>query len=266
MPLDSATVITNACQIARCPQYLQQAGNKLNAILQDLCMNNDFEIARKVYNFTFNSSFGNQSGPYALPANWLRAKDQDVFYTILGVPYPMVKVELEQYDWFIQQAGLNSFPTFYTTDMSLTPPAMFVWVPPSGSYPVTARYYSLMPDIASPNIAGTIPWFPFTNYLETRLAGELMKYTDDERVGMYLSSADPQGNNGFEGAGYLLNRYLKMKDDRDDIVDTVRLDRRRFGPGSRFQQLPNTKTVGWTILLSLALGGFLCQYLTKFIL
>ncbi len=45
------------------------------------------------------------------------------------------------------------------------------------------------------------------------------------------------------GAGAILRKYLRMKDNPEDRVETVKLDRRRFGKS--FYNLPNTKLVGW---------------------
>ena len=46
----------------------------------------------------------------------------------------------------------------------------------------------------------------------------------------------------FYGAAAILDRYLKMKDD-EQVVKRVTLDRRFFG--SKFNRVPNTKTIGW---------------------
>lgn len=239
MPLSAAQITGLSCQIAKCPAFTSQGLQLLNMILSDLCQTYDFEAARKVYNFNFNSSVGNQSGPYQLPSDWLRAKNKDVFYTIQGVVYPMIKVELNDYDWLVQQAGLQSFPSYFTTDMSQTPPVMFVWVPPSGSFPVTARYYAQMPDVTNTALP---PWFPNQDYLITRLAGELMKIVNDDRCGAYLSDQPGKGSEP-PGAEWLLKCYLIMQGDRQDIVSKVSLDRRVFGRST--SNLKNTKTIGW---------------------
>lgn len=242
MPMQAQTIVQLACQTAKCPAFSVQAGNLLNYILSDLAQNYDIELARGIYNFNFNSAAGNQSGPYTLPSNWLRAKNKDVFYTILGVVYPMIKIDLSQYDWLVQQAGLQSYPAYYTTDMSQSPPVMFVWVPPSGSFPVTCRYYQQMPDISSPQTSAVVPWFPAQDYLLTRLAGELMKLTNDDRAGDFLGDQPGRGAQ-VPGAQYLLKQYLKMQGDMDDLAQNVELDRRRFGFST--SQLKNTKTIGW---------------------
>jgi hypothetical protein len=236
MGLQAQQIVALACQIAKVPGMVSQAGQMLNAILSDLCQNHDLELARKTTNFTFNGT----SGPYAMPADYLRARKGMVFYMYSGIPYSMVSIDLDEYDLLVQQAGFNDFPRDFATDMAVTPPNMYVWPPPSISVPVTVRYYSQMPDIATPETSATVPWFPVTNYLVTRLAGELMQIADDERFEAYLSGNEDVHPNG---AGVLLRQYLKLKDDPEGRVATVQLDRRRFG--TNWSRLPNTKIVGW---------------------
>jgi hypothetical protein len=59
-----------------------------------------------------------------------------------------------------------------------------------------------------------------------------MKDADDERWQAYMQESDR-----------LLDKYLKMKDDKGDRVQQVQLDRRRFGRA--FDRLKNTKQIGW---------------------
>lgn len=232
MALTAAQIVNLACQTAKCPGFTSQAGQFLNAILSDLSQTYDFEIARGKYNFTFNSITGTGSGPYTLPADWLRGKDKSIFYTIDGVPYPMINIELDQFDDLTNTAGLNSYPNYYATDMSQTPPVMYVWPPASGSYPVTARYYRQMADIATPETSATIPWFPNTQYLITELSARLMDLTDDERKETKRHEAKD-----------LLTHFLKMEGDRGGKVNQVQLDRRVFR--NNFNRLPDTKNIGW---------------------
>lgn len=262
MPLTSQQIVADACAIARAPNFLAQAGRMLNIVLSELCQNYDFDIARGVVNFVFNAQFGGDdfssdfsadygppltggmnSGPYSLPADWLRARRDDVFYTIDGVKYVMINIDLAEFDAFVQQAGLMSYPQNYTVDLSLQvdanaelQPQMYVWPPPSGGYPVTARYQRQMPDIVSPETSGQVPWFPDQNYLITRVAGELMKVTNDARIDKFLGTAD----NGAQG---ILNRYLKLANDDEDRAKRVTLDRRFFSQD--FFRLKNTKQIGW---------------------
>lgn len=192
----------------------------------------DFEIARGLYSFSFNSVTGNGSGPYTLPADWLRGKDKSIFYVIDSQQYPMINIELDEYDRLTQTPGLTSYPGYYTTDMSQTPPVMYVWPPASGSYPVTARYYKKMPDIATPETSATTPWFQNQQFLIQELAARLMDITDDDR-------ADKMHMRALE----TLLAFLKMKDDSEGRVAQVQLDRRRFG--TDYSRLPNTKNMGW---------------------
>jgi hypothetical protein len=111
-------------------------------------------------------------------------------------------------------------------------PVMLFWMPASGAYPATVRYFAQMPDIANPATSATVPWFPNQNYLINRVAGELMKDTDDERLERFLGLSD-----------LILDKYIKMKDDREDRTAVVQLDRRRFGRA--FDRLKNTKLIGW---------------------
>lgn len=255
MPLTSAQIVSQACQEARTPGMTAQAGQKLNAILSDLCQSYDFVLAKKTYNFNFNASQINAGGQayQNLPSNFLRSIRYESFYIISGVPYPMIQCELGEFDMLVQQAGNANFPVFYTTDMSLTGttnsatgsggaavPVMLFWEVPSGGYPVTLRYYSQMDDIDTPESSSTVPWFPNQTYLIRRLAGEMMGMSDDERRNAYLSADEERYP---EGAGVMLRKYLMLQDNPGEIVKTVQLDRRRFG--TSFDRLRNTKQIGW---------------------
>lgn len=224
-----------------------QAGLFLNAILQELCQTYDFDVARDTYVFNFNPSILTTSaypnikaggGPYALPSDFLRIYGQQWF--LLGVPYPMIPCDLKEYDNLVQQAQLQSYPYIFATDMSASPPNLVVWPPSSGAYQIQIRYFKQMVDIATPESSTAAPWFPFQLYLITRLAGEMMKITDDDRAVIYLGD----GTEMRPGlAATMLTKYLKMKDDKGDRSQSVKLDRRRFSRS--FVSLPNTKTVGW---------------------
>lgn len=255
MPQTAAQLIALATQAAACPGYTQQAGQLLNIILSDLCQTYDFNAARKTFYFNFdpglsatigNSIFG--SGPYPLPADFLRcAGKKSVFWTLQpqGVPYPMVPIDLYEFDEAVQQAGLQTYPYWFCTDVSPNDsvqqglagqPVAYVYPPPSGAFPCTVRYYSQMADIVTPEASAVVPWFPNQSYLRTRLTGELFAITDDERAPAYLGD-------GSLGAQGILRRYLSLEGDKEDRAQTVQLDRRRFG--AKYSQLPNTKVIGW---------------------
>lgn len=234
--LTAAQIVTLATQVAKVPGMTSQAGQLLNAILAELCQNYDFELGSTAYAFSFTGV----SGPYAMPADYLRMKKDTFLYTIDGVPYVLPQVDYPQYLAMIQTPGFQSYPTCFATDASTTPINLYVWPPPSGAYPVTMEYYRAMPEIAAPESSSDVPWFPNQTYLLRRLAGELMQIAGDQRANGFLGDDDrlyPQG------AGTLLRKYLKMKDDQLGFVKTVSLDERMFR--SPFRALPNTKTVGW---------------------
>lgn len=238
MALQAQQIVALATQIAGVPGFSSQAGQLLNMVLSDLCQTYNFDVAKKVTTITLGTVSDNYgSGPYILPADFLRTCDEkSVFFTYNGVKYELVPLDLAEYDHLVQQAGNQSFPSMFATDMSQSPPQLFVWPPPSGAFPLTIRYFCQMSDISAPETSATAPWFPNQDYLVTRLAGELMKIADDERAASYLGSGD-------SGAQGILDRYLKLKDDSTNRAATVKLDRRYFG--RQFSRAPNTKTIGW---------------------
>jgi len=246
MPLQAQQIVSLACATAKVPSWLSQGGMLLNSILSELCTSYELDVARKTFNFSFNSGAGQNSGPYTLPTDWLHADRNDVFYTIQGVKYIMIPVSYAQFNAMVQQPGLNAYPEYYAVDnapiSSGGAPLMYVWPPAGGAYAVTCVYYSQMPDITTPETSSVIPWFPNQTYLLRRLTGELMLLSNDDRAATFLGGETVQGGATFMGAAALLVHYLKLKDD-SQVVKTVTLDRRLFGPN--FDKLPNTKTIGW---------------------
>lgn len=244
MPLSAAQIVTLCVQKAKTPGMVAQAGQLLNAILQELCQTYDLADTRATFTFTFNqgpNATNTGQGPYLLPSNYLRAQGGKQFYTYNFQPYKMQVIEQWEYDLLTQQPGFNDFPRDFYVDTSQNPPQEFVWPSPAISVPVTVRYFQQMPDISTPESSSTVPWFRFQNYLLTRLAGELMQIADDDRAEKFLTD-DPKMNP--QGAGVLLRRYLNLKDDPEGRAKTVELDGRRFG-GDAWSKLPNTKTIGW---------------------
>jgi hypothetical protein len=245
MPLGANQIVTLACQAARTPGMVGQAGQKLNTILQELCMTYDFDVARSSFTFNFNTSsqggINIGTGPYILPADYLRTNQGKQFYTVSFQPYELIRIELEEYDLLTQQPGFADFPRNFTVDMAQSPPQEFVWPPPSITAPVLVRYFRKLPDIVTPETNGIVPWFPYQQYLITRLTGEMMSIADDDRAAMFLTDQEEQNP---QGAGVLLRRYLALKDDPEGRAKVVQLDRRRFGI-SRWDRLPSTKTIGW---------------------
>ena len=262
MALSSAQIVARCCAIAHVPAWTSQGGQYLNAILSDLCQTYDLDLAKRTFNFTFSTGlvasteFPNVqsgSGPYTLPLDYLRAVKDEVMWFNQGVPYPLIPIDLGEFDWMVQQAGNQAYPYLFATDMSQSPPVAVVWPGASGAFPVMVRYYCQMPDIGSgavpvngfnpgilaPELSPTIPWFPNQRYLLKQLAGMLMDEADDARAPQFLGDGEP--NN--PGAMAILRSYLTMKDDAGNRAKRVELDRRRFS--RPFQALPNTKRVGF---------------------
>jgi len=246
MALSAAQIINLALQTAKAPAFTAQAGQWLNAVLQELCQDYDLDVSKGTYVFNMNPGIGTSAiypniqpggGPYPLPTDFLRmVDDKDAVWYLNGVPYPMIPCDLSEYDNFVQQAGMQSYPYIFATDMSQSPPNLVVWPPASGSYQTLIRYRRQMPDIATPETSSTVPWFPNQQYLLVRLAGEIMRITDDDRWQTFLGD-------GEFGAQGILRRYLIMKDDSTDRAKSVQLDRRQFN--SSWSKLPNTKSIGW---------------------
>src|SRR6516162_2939534 len=183
MALSTAQIISIATQIAGAPGFTTQALQLLNAVLQELDQDYDFLTIRKSFNFTFNTSasglgYAPGSGPNLMPNDFLRLHRNGSFYQIFQVPYKLIGVTQEEFDTFVQQPGLASYPYLAYVDVATQPMGLYVWPPASGNYPATVRYNPVVDDMTD---TSKIPWFPNTNYLYTRVAGELFKLADDDR-------------------------------------------------------------------------------------
>src|SRR6516165_4684784 len=196
MALSGNQIIALATQAARCPGYVSQAQQFLNATLQELAQDYDFQVIRKSFNFNFSVTasglgYAPGSGPNPMPADFLRMHRGGHFYQIFQVPYVLIGVTQEEFDTFVQQPGLASYPYLAYVDVATTPAGLYVWPPASGAYPATVRYNPLLPDMIDTT---QVPWFPNSAYLYTRVAGELFKLADDDRWPVFLS--DQPGSGG----------------------------------------------------------------------
>lgn len=247
MALTAAQIITLANQMAKTPGYTTQALAFLNTVLQELAQTYDFDVIRKTYTFNFSTSaagngYAAGSGPNPMPSDFLRLHRTGAFYFIVQVPYKLIGVQQEEFDSFVQQPGLQSYPYLAYVDVTQVAgqePGLYVWPPASGAYPATIRYNPQMPEITDTT---TVPWFPNSNYLITRVAGEMMKIANDDRWQAMIGDADPDKDQPGSAAS-ILRGYLKMKDDPETASKTVTLDRRLFKPN--IASVRNTKTIGW---------------------
>lgn len=117
----------------------------------------------------------------------------------------------------------------------------YVYPGPSGAFPTTLRYQRLMPPLVD---FTRVPWFPDQQFLLDRLTAELFATRDDTRHDAFQAKAAAR-----------IGRYAQLADDHRNRAQRVMLDRQRYGRA--FQKLPNTKTVGWMVLLSMGLAGML---------
>jgi hypothetical protein len=244
--LTAAQIIDLACQIAKTPGMTSQALNFLNATLQELAQDYDFNVIRKTFTFNFSTSangngYAPGSGPNTMPADFLRLHRNGSFYFIVQVPYKLIGVTQEEFDTFVQQPGLQSYPYLAYVDVTQVAgqqPGLYVWPPASGAYPATIRYNPQMPDVTTADV----PWFPNTNYLITKVAGEMCKIANDDRWQALIGDPDPDKDQPGSAAA-LLRSYLKMKDDPETAPKTVELDRRLFK--ASIASVRNTKQIGW---------------------
>jgi hypothetical protein len=323
--LTAAQLIAQAAQDAKAPLFLDQGLLKLNTVLDELCFKHNFTGARTDYDFTLAphtttvAGITNFGGPYLLPLDYLRGSESHgtegvqyaFWYVYMGVPYPLRPWDLGKLDMMVQQAGIQTFPYGYATDMSPgttaadrqagtttcsmtvgasvinvaanngmfigqgiagqgivpgtlitsvagtvvgvsipvignfafpsgpgsasitfgTSPRLYVYPGPANSFPARYRYQRLMPPIQD---TGIIPWFTDQAYLLERLTAELMVTTDDQRRVEMLKISHER-----------LGRYEIFEGDKTNRAQTVLLDVNRFGPGSNWGKLANTKTIGW---------------------
>ena len=130
--LTAGDLIAQAAQDSHAPLYIAQGLLKLNTILDELCFKHSFAGARTDYDFTlapFTTTVGgitNFGGPYLLPLDYLRGSESHgtegiqyaFWYVYMGVPYPLRPWDLGKLDMMVQQAGIQTFPYGYATDMS----------------------------------------------------------------------------------------------------------------------------------------------------
>jgi hypothetical protein len=133
MPRTAASIISAATQIARTPLYGSQALDELNSLLRYIEETVDFSAARGQWNFFFNTNLvtsgaGNiiQTAGVPIPIDYLRVQvsggssgaQRSSKWYFQGVPYDMIEVDLTEFDDQVQQAGIQSYPYFWTKDFA----------------------------------------------------------------------------------------------------------------------------------------------------
>lgn len=244
MAMTSQQIIALACQKAKVPGMISQAGQMLNSILLELTQEYDLACNLFTASITVSGSAPAQGmGPYSLPANYLRMAVDELTYVISQIPYLMTQITLAQMDIQINVAGAANYPNRFATDVSVnnataTPPGpyLYIWPPPIIVIPLQLRYYGSQPDIATPETSATIPWFPSQNYLNTRLLGELYALNGK------LDMASTYLGDGPVGAAGILRRWLQLQGDKEMTGSQVVLSRTYFGSGG--QAFPPSKITG----------------------
>lgn len=241
MALTIAQIIALAVQDASCPNFTTQAGQKLNLILQELAQDYNFSSNQGWLTGNFGTGIGgavhagnvvNNSGPFQLPADFLRFEFHDFFWQNGGINYFPTPYDMDEFDAFVQQPGFTSYPVAYAVDMSTTPPGLYIWPAASGAYPYFGRYSRQMADITAPETSSVVPWFPSQQYILHRLTAEMMLTTGDTRAGAMLAMAEND-----------LKKFIAKEGNRDTRSVKVKLDPRSFG--TSWSRLRSTKIIPW---------------------
>lgn len=261
MPGFASDIVTQACQIAKCPGFTTQAQFQLNRVLETLAQNYDFPSAAYTWNnFAISPNGGNGTGttsagatnwylltmpasanPVLSAASYLRTKE--VFYSVNGTIFYLNQVPTEDFDRYFQGSGISNYPYSYCVDTSGTPVQatvqMAFYPPPNTNLSLTIRNQYQPNDIATANFATTVPWFPNQGLLLKLLTLAMYGYTGDRRADGLRAEIYGNAITGDPGD---LSRYMKMVGDKENYAQTVKLDPRRFrNPNG----LPATKQTVW---------------------
>lgn len=216
MTYTAAQIVTEACQIAKCPGYTAQAGRNLNLVLSDLVQHRNLKV-NLITSSIVVQPYSN--GPYNLEADYLRT--YDLFYYVDGEPHFLNASSLRELDSESKTSGLSSYPYEWASDLSAVASGgvgkLYIYPQSSTQTTLTHRYYLDQPDITSPETSSTVPWFTDQDYLITATAMRLMRITDDDRYPLFVQDCTR-----------MLNIHLMMEGDEQQVVKEVQLDPRRF--------------------------------------
>jgi hypothetical protein len=214
-------------------------GQCLNVVLEELKLNKDLKVNRVTQMVTIPPA---SYGPFLLEGDYLRT--YDMFYplptsgggTSSSITQFLTPVTMEQFDAEFKSPSISNYPYERATDLSSQAQAaataaatalagtpttsagyFYVYPQSSGTIVVTHRYMVNQPDIAAPETSKVVPWFPYTQYLITATAAEMMGVTGDNREKEYR-----------ELAMTMLRPHLIMEGDEQETVRAIRLDPRKF--------------------------------------
>lgn len=228
MPLTSQSIVSLACSSAKCPGYLQQGGNFLNLVLEDLAYNRFLKSNRKTTALVVGP---NNNGPFPLPGDYLRM--YDLFFMQNNLPYFLKPIDQIGYDAEFKDPSIANYAYEFATDLSLEAQVwsggpqgvgtltqagnIFIYPQSSGQISLTMRYFPIRPDIVTPESSPVIPWYYDQLYLIKRTAAWLMTLTDDSRQDSFIAQAEA-----------LLRIDLIMEGDEQQVVKQIQLDPRKF--------------------------------------
>lgn len=215
-------IVQDACIAAKCPNYLQLGGRKLNLVLNDLVLHRDLQMNRVTIPINVSAA---SNGPFNLAADYLRTYDLFYFIPITspnaGLPQFLDNVGLRVFDSEFKDPSIANYPYEFATDLSpqatQQPGLLYIYPQTSGSVTLTHRYMINRADIVTPESSGLIPWFPDQDYLVKATAVHLMEITDDSRHDAWVKQCED-----------MLRTHLIMEGDEQGTVHEVRLDPRRF--------------------------------------
>ena len=212
MTLTAAQIVTDACQIAKCPGYTAQGGRALNLVLADLQLHRNLKA-----NLTtaFASLPAGTNGPLTLEVDYLRT--YDLFYVLAGETYFLMPGSLREYDADVTSQQGGGQPYEWASDLSVSPGLLYIYPQSTKAVTLTHRYYNRETDIVAPESSAVVPWFADQDYLIQATAARLMRITDDDRYQACMADCEK-----------LLQIHLLTEGDEQQVVKEVQLDPRRF--------------------------------------
>lgn len=238
MAYSASTIVSLACQICNCPGRIIQAGQLMNMILANYAQVMDLDVIRKPATLNI--------GPqaiipyfYALPSDYLRVADGDIFYNVQGEVFVPTQITLEEMDAAYTASGVSNYPMKFATDVSQTPqptagssPSIAFYPPPAIPLAVTVKYRPQTTDIVTPESSLLVPWFPNQLVLLKDLCIQVGDVAGGEdRSARWEAEVEKR-----------MSKYLMMDDDKEGYSQTVKLDPRFFRTGGI---LPPSKKLGF---------------------
>jgi hypothetical protein len=221
-----ATIVADAAAIAKARGMISQAGRFLQSTLNDLALHRNLKILLANTPIVLQPG---TFGPYNLPSNYRRY--YSFTYQLLGYPYKLDEISLEDFDLLSQSSILGGQPDSFATDLSgysavpAMPGLLQVYPQPSGIINTTFRYFQKVAEMAAPlETNAAVPWFEDQEYLRVDVARQLMQPTDDDRYQTYVAEAER-----------LLEKHLLTEGDEQRLTHSIRLDPTKFRFGARLK-------------------------------